>query len=227
MQLASHFSTGHPGELFLPSKSTWLGNNFALAAVEYSRWEFDNGSTLDEKRPLHLEPDERRQFERTTLPHLDAAYNLARWLTRDEHAAEDVVQEAYLRAARYFGSFRGGDGRAWLLGVVRRASFDWLAKQRAQVAQVYNEDVHDRGDESSNPEFLAIRKCDDALVRQALEELAPQLREAIVLRELEGLSYQEIAAVTEVPIGTVMSRLSRGRQQLHRRLTASPEGEPI
>jgi RNA polymerase sigma-70 factor (ECF subfamily) len=174
-----------------------------------------------------LEPDERRQFEQATLPHLDAAYNLARWLTQDEHAAEDVVQEAYLRAARYFGSFRSGNGRAWLLGVVRRASFDWLAKQRAQVALVYNEDVHDRGDESSNPEFLAIRKCEEALVRQALDELVPQLREVIVLRELEGLSYQEIAAVTEVPIGTVMSRLSRGRQQLHRRLTASPEGEPI
>ena len=174
-----------------------------------------------------MEPDERRQFEQATLPHLDAAYNLARWLTQDEHAAEDVVQEAYLRAARYFGSFRGGDGRAWLLGVVRRASFDWLAKQRAQVALVYSENVHDRGDESSNPEFLAIRKCEEALVRQALDELVPQLREVIVLRELEGLSYQEIAAVTEVPIGTVMSRLSRGRQQLHLRLTASLEGEPI
>jgi RNA polymerase sigma-70 factor (ECF subfamily) len=108
--------------------------------------------------------------------------------------------------------------------VVRRACFDWLAKRRAQVAVVYNEDVHDRGDESSNPELLAIRKCDEATVRQAVEELPPPLREAIVLRELEGLSYQEIAAVTEVPIGTVMSRLSRGRQQLQRRLAPSPEG---
>ena len=124
---------------------------------------------------------------------------------------------------RYFHSFRGGDGRAWLLGIVRRASFDWLAKQRAQSAEAYNEDIHDRGDESSNPEFLAIRKCDEELVRQALEELPPQLREAIVLRELEGLSYQEIATVTEIPIGTVMSRLSRGRQQLQRRLASYPE----
>jgi RNA polymerase sigma-70 factor, ECF subfamily len=174
-----------------------------------------------------LEPDERRQFEHATLPHLDAAYNLARWLTQDEHAAEDIVQEACLRAARYFRSYRGGDGRVWLLGIIRRASFDWLAKRRAQAEVVVFEDVHDRGDESSNPEFLAMSKCDEALVRQALEELTPPLREAIVLRELEGLSYQQIAAVTEVPIGTVMSRLSRGRQQLHRRLTASPEGEPI
>jgi RNA polymerase sigma-70 factor (ECF subfamily) len=172
-----------------------------------------------------LEPDERRLFEQTTLPHLDAAYNLARWLTRDEHAAEDVVQEAYFRAARYFSSFRGGDARAWLLGVVRRASFDELAKRRVQLAVVYDEEVHDRADESSNPEFLAIRKCDVALVRQALEEMPPQLREVIVLRELEGMSYQEIAAVTEAPIGTVMSRLSRGRQQLQRRLVSCPEGE--
>jgi RNA polymerase sigma-70 factor (ECF subfamily) len=174
-----------------------------------------------------LAPDERRQFEQATLPHLDAAYNLARWLTQDQHAAEDVVQEAYYRAARYFGSFRGGDGRSWLLSVVRRAAYDWLTKQRAQLAVVFDEDVHDRGDESSNPEFLAIRKCDQAFVRQALEGMPPQLREAIVLRELEGLSYQEIAAVTEVPIGTVMSRVARGRQQLHGRLAARSEGEAI
>jgi RNA polymerase sigma-70 factor (ECF subfamily) len=174
-----------------------------------------------------LEADERRQFEQATLPHLDAAYNLARWLTQDAHAAEDVVQEAYYRAARYFDSFRGGDGRAWLLGVVRRASFDWLAKRRAHAAVVFNEDVHDRGDESSNPEFLAIRKSDQAQVRAALEELPPQLREVIVLRELDGLSYQEIAAVTEAPIGTVMSRISRGRQQLQRRLASCPEGEVL
>jgi RNA polymerase sigma factor (sigma-70 family) len=174
-----------------------------------------------------LEPEERWQFEQATLPHLDAAYNLARWLTRDEHAAEDVVQEAYYRAARYFGSFRGGDGRGWLLGVVRRTAFDWLTKRRAQVAVAFNEDVHDQGDESSNPEYLAIRKCDQERVREALEELPPQLREVVVLRELEGLSYQEIAVVTEIPIGTVMSRLSRGRRQLQGRLASCPEGEAV
>ena len=111
------------------------------------------------------------------------------------------------------------------MGVVRRASFDWLSKRLPQTAVVFNENVHDRGDESSNPEFLAIRKCDQACVRQALEELTPQLREVIVLRELEGLSYQEIAAVTGVPIGTVMSRLSRGRQQLQRQLAGSMQVE--
>jgi RNA polymerase sigma factor (sigma-70 family) len=174
-----------------------------------------------------LELDERRQFEQATLPYLDAAYNLARWLTRDEHAAEDVVQEAYFRAARYFSSFRGGDGRAWLLSVVRRVSFDWIAKRKGEVAVAYDEALHDRGDESSNPEFLAIRNSDKEHVRQALEELPPQLCEVIVLRELEGLSYQEIAAVTETPIGTVMSRLSRGRHQLQRRLAPCSDEEAI
>jgi RNA polymerase sigma-70 factor (ECF subfamily) len=174
-----------------------------------------------------LDADERRRFEQATLPHLDAAYNLARWLTQDEHAAEDVVQEAYYRGLRYFSSFRGGDGRAWLLGIVRRASFDWLAKERGPAAVAFNEDVHDVGDEYSNPALLAIRKCEQEVVRMALEKLPPQLREAIVLRELEGLSYQEIAAVAEVPIGTVMSRLSRGREQLQRQLASCSEGETI
>jgi RNA polymerase sigma-70 factor (ECF subfamily) len=174
-----------------------------------------------------LDPDQRRQYEQATLRHLDAGFNLARWLTRDEHAAEDVVQEACLRAARYFASFRGGDGRSWFLGVVRRVSFDWLARRRAQAAVVFLDDVHDHGDESTNPEFQAVRQCDEAAVRQAIEELQSPLREVIVLRELEGLSYKEIAAVTEVPIGTVMSRLSRARQELQRHLTASLEGDAV
>ncbi|HEV3310665.1 MAG TPA: sigma-70 family RNA polymerase sigma factor [Chloroflexota bacterium] len=186
-----------------------------------------NGAHVAEKRSSDLTPDERRQFEQATMPHLDAAYNLARWLTKDQHNAEDVVQEAYYRAARYFGSFRGGDGRAWLLSVVRRAAFDWLRKQKSKLVVVFNEDVHDRGDEASNPELLAIQKCDQALVRQALEELPPQLREAIVLRELEGLSYQQIATVIEIPMGTVMSRIARGRQQLQVWLAAHSEGEVI
>jgi RNA polymerase sigma-70 factor (ECF subfamily) len=152
------------------------------------------------------------------LPHLDAAYNLARWLIRDEHSAEDVVQEAFFRATRYFESFRGDDGRAWLLAVVRRAAFDWMAKGKSQTTVAYEEQAHDPGDQSTNPELLAIRKCDRESVRQALEELPPQLCEVIVLRELEGMSYQEIAVITETPVGTVMSRLSRGRSQLQRLL---------
>ncbi|OAI54560.1 RNA polymerase subunit sigma [Planctomycetaceae bacterium SCGC AG-212-F19] len=176
-------------------------------------------------RSLDLEAEARRQFEQATLPHLDAAYNLARWLTQDEHAAEDVVQEAYYRAARYFASFRGGDGRAWLLGVVRRASYDWLEKRRAQAAVLFNEDAHDPRDDSSNPALLAIRASDQACVHKALAELPVPLREAIVLRELEGLSYQQIAAVADIPIGTVMSRLARARQQLQRLLASYAESE--
>jgi RNA polymerase sigma-70 factor (ECF subfamily) len=173
-----------------------------------------------------LEADERRHFEQLMLPHLDAAYNLARWLTRDEHGAEDVVQEAYFRAARYFASFRGGDGRGWLLGVVRRASYDWLEKRRSHPTAEFNDAIHDPTDESVNPVVLAIRLDEQELVRNAVEELPAELREAIVLRELEGMSYQQIANIAEIPIGTVMSRLSRGRQQLQRRL-AGPEKEVV
>jgi RNA polymerase sigma-70 factor (ECF subfamily) len=172
-----------------------------------------------------LEPNERRKFEEATLPHLDAAFNLARWLTQDEHAAEDAVQEAYSRAARYFGSFRGGDAKPWILSIVRRACFDWLKKEKAHMMIAFNEELHDRGDESSNPQFLAIQAGNRELVRKALEELPPQLRETIVLRELEGLSYQEIAAVTAAPIGTVMSRISRGRLQLQKYLASGGEDE--
>ena len=172
---------------------------------------------------MQKDQNKRAQFEQVILPHLNAAFNLARWLTKDDHAAEDVVQEAYYRAARYFGSFRGGDGRAWILGVVRRASFDWLARRGRSVALMLDGELQDREDESSDPVSQAIRRDDLELVRAALEELPPQLREVIVLRELEGMSYQAIAAVVEIPIGTVMSRLSRGRKQLQHRLSSRSE----
>ena len=173
-----------------------------------------------------MDADERSRFEQVALPHLDAAYNLARWLTRDEHAAEDVVQEAFFRAAKFFPTFRGGNGRTWLLAVVRRASFDWLAKNRAWAAAAsFDEGVHGQADESLNPEHLAARRADRQLLRAALEELPPEFREVMVLRELEGLSYQEIAAVTEIPVGTVMSRLSRARKHLQRRLAPCLGGE--
>ncbi len=173
---------------------------------------------------MTLEPDDRSQFEQATLPHLDAAYNLARWLTQDEHAADDVVQEAYMRAQRYFASFRGGDGRAWMLGIVRRASFDWLSKWRGHATVSFDEDFHDQADDSRTPDREVIAKGEQASVRTALEQLPPPLREAIVLREIEGLSYQQIATVAEIPIGTVMSRLARGREQLQRRLASCGEG---
>jgi RNA polymerase sigma factor (sigma-70 family) len=173
-----------------------------------------------------LDSEERGRFERATLPHLDAAYNLARWLTRDDHAAEDVVQEAFFRAAKFFASFRGTDGRTWLLTVVRRSAFDWLQKWRAGAgAASFDEEAHSPADDAIDPERLAIRKADVQLLRAAMEDLPPEYREAIVLRELEGMSYQEIAAVAEVPVGTVMSRLSRARRQLQKRLAPCPGGE--
>ena len=138
------------------------------------------------------------------------------WTRDDQVKPKTWCKRRLVRAARYFGSFRGGSGRLWLLGVVRRVSFDWLAKQQAQAAETLDETVPERDAEANCPVFLAIRKCDQQMVRAALEELPPQLREAIVLRELEGLSYQEIAEVADVPIGTVMSRTMRGRQRLVR-----------
>src|SRR5262249_55644893 len=142
--------------------------------------------------------------------------NLARWLTRDGHDAEDVVQEAYLRAFRLFDSFRsGGDGRTWLLAVVRNTGYHWLRRNRPpQPTTPFDEDLHGAADEALNPETLLLRGDDRDTVRQALEALPVEFREALVLRELEGLSYKEIAAVVDVPPGTVMSRLSRGRRLL-------------
>ena len=137
-----------------------------------------------------MDLDERQRFEQAALPHLDAAYNLARWLARDAHAAEDIVQEAFCRAARYFPSFRGGDGRTWLLTVVRRVAYDWLAERRAWPAVPLDEDALGPADESSDPEHLALRKADQEMLRRAVEELPPEFREVTVLRELEGLSYQ-------------------------------------
>jgi RNA polymerase sigma-70 factor (ECF subfamily) len=177
------------------------------------------------------DPTASARFEATVLPHLDAAYNLARWLTRDDHAGQDVVQEAYLRALKFFGSFRGGDGRAWILAIVRNACFDWLKQRRAQdLHEPFDEDVHtpDIGRPSmtsaaGNPESSAASSSTAERLGVALEQLPADYREALVLRELEGLSYKEIATIANVPIGTVMSRLARAREQLRKRLQLERE----
>jgi RNA polymerase sigma-70 factor (ECF subfamily) len=155
------------------------------------------------------------RFEQAVLRHLDAAFNLARWLTRNDHDAEDVVQEAYLRAHQFFDGFHGGDGRAWLLRIVRNTCYSWLEKNRPrEPAVAFDETQHSAEHKEVGPEAALIADENRAMLRRALEELPPEFREAIVLRELEGLSYKEIAAVTGVPIGTVMSRLARGRERL-------------
>ena len=153
------------------------------------------------------------------MPHLDAAYNLARWLTRNEHDAQDVVQDAFLRAFRFFGGFHGGNGRSWLLSIVRNTAYTWLQKNRKQdLAAVFDEEVHDIEDTSSSPEALLLKNSDRQEIMRALEQLPVEFREIIVLRELEGMSYKEIAEMAEVPIGTVMSRLARARKQLQQSL---------
>ncbi len=165
------------------------------------------------------EQEQSARFELAVVPHLDAAYNLARWLTRNDHDAEDVVQEAFLRALRFFGGFRGGDARAWLLKIVRNTCYTWLHQNRAkQPDTVFDEEVHVPESAGDNPETLVLRGADERLVRQALEELPDQFREAMVLRELEGLSYKEIAEVAGISIGTVMSRLSRARLRMEKAL---------
>jgi RNA polymerase sigma-70 factor (ECF subfamily) len=163
----------------------------------------------------------RGNFETDVLPHLDAAYNLARWLTRNGQDAEDIVQEACLRAFRFFGGFRGGDVRAWLLKIVRNAFYTRLQQDRSQESTTtFDEEIHSEGGGSVSPETFLLQSADGRLLRHALEELPANFREVLVLRELEGLSYKEIANVANIPVGTVMSSLSRARKRLRESLTA-------
>jgi RNA polymerase sigma-70 factor (ECF subfamily) len=155
----------------------------------------------------------RSNFEELLLPHLDAAYNLARWLTRDPTDADDVVQEAYMRAIRFFDGFHGGDSRAWLLKIVRNTCYTWLRKNRPREI-VYELDEEQHEASTGDPEIVLQESIDRQLVRKLLDELPAEYREIIVLRDIEGLSYKEISAVTEMPLGTVMSRLSRARKRL-------------
>ena len=151
------------------------------------------------------------------LAHIDAAYNLARWLTRNDHDAEDVVQEAYLRAYRYYHALERSDGgRAWLLAIVRNTCYTWLAKNRPAEVVALDEDADPPAPAESNPEVIVLQSAQKKLVNQALEELPVGYREVLVMRELEELTYKEIAQVAGIPIGTVMSRLARGRELLKR-----------
>ncbi len=165
-------------------------------------------------------------FEESVLPHLGAAYNLARWLTRGGQDAEDVVQEALLRAFRAFPGFRGTEPRAWLLTIVRNACFTWLRRNRRQeITTEFDEEIHTLEGDALNPERLALREGDHGRVRQALEELPAEYREVLVLREIEGMSYKEIATVADIPVGTVMSRLARARGRMQRQLAGRSAGE--
>jgi RNA polymerase sigma-70 factor (ECF subfamily) len=172
-------------------------------------------------------------FERLALPHMDAAYNLAFWLVRSQADAEDIVQESYMRAFRAFQGFAGVDFRPWLLAIVRNAAYRWLSDRRRSANVISIDEAFGRSSEGPaelqiasddpSPEAQLIGEVDRGLVRSALAELPPIFREALVLREIEGLAYREIAEVTGAPIGTVMSRLARGRKELRKILCSLME----
>jgi RNA polymerase sigma factor (sigma-70 family) len=158
---------------------------------------------------------ELASFEGLMLPHLDAAHNLARWLLRNEQDAQDVVQEAYLRAFKSFAGFHGSNGRAWLLTIVRNTSYTLLKKNRAvDLTTTFDEEIHQSGDQALSPATILEQSEDTDLVREAMDKLPVNFREILVLRHLEGLSYNEIADIAQIPPGTVMSRLARARGKL-------------
>jgi RNA polymerase sigma-70 factor (ECF subfamily) len=166
------------------------------------------------------DPQNLARFEQVILPHLDAAYNLARWLTRNDHDAEDIVQEAYLRAFRSFTGFCGLNGRMWLLTIVRNTCYTWFGKNRPHELSIpFDEYFHDSESQAPDPDALLQQKEDTQVLRRALEELRVEFREVLILRTLEDLSYKEIAAVVGIPPGTVMSRLTRARGRLKQILT--------
>ena len=158
-------------------------------------------------------------FEDVVLPHLDAAHRLARWLMRNEHDAEDVVQEASLRALRYFRTFNGGNGRAWFLRIVRNTCSGWRGRCVHALTDAFDEEQHSSTRATPDPETLLLQSDTAAVIDHAMDLLPARLRELLVLRELEGLSYREMADVMEIPIGTVMSGLSRARQAFRVSLT--------
>ncbi|MGO4762506.1 RNA polymerase sigma factor [Cupriavidus sp. 2KB_3] len=177
-------------------------------------------------------PATRRRFDALVLPHLDAAYNLARWLCGNTGDAEDVVQEAFLRAFRLFGSFRGDQPRPWLLAIVRNTWFTTCEKRRGAAETDYEEGEMDTAlpdwhGAATDPEQWLMREEDVRLVHAALARLPVVFREVIVLRELEELHYRDIARIAQIPVGTVMSRLARGRRMLAATVTALRDEAPM
>ena len=172
-----------------------------------------------------MEPSELERFEAMMLPHLSAAHGLARYMTRNEADADDLVQEAFLRALKYFDSFRGEEGRqsrAWVLAIVRNVAHTWRDRQRANDSITeFDETVHSEANAAENPGVLLARQDIRETLVEALNGLPTDLREVIVLREVEGLSYKEMSEVVEVPVGTIMSRLARARKRLQEALTVS------
>jgi len=174
-------------------------------------------------RPMARHEDSRRRFERLVLPHLDAAYNLARWLTHNDHDAQDVVQEAMMRAMRYMESCRGDDAKPWLLRIVRNSCFDWLKENRPAERQFLDEDGEALNEiaapHADEPHAVASRNAERRQINDAIAALPAAYRDVLVLREIEDLSYSEIARIADIPVGTVMSRLARARGLLRQMLS--------
>src|SRR5213596_2734770 len=163
----------------------------------------------------HAPREDLLSFEAVMLPHLDAAHNLARWLLRNEQDAQDVVQEAYLRAFKSFSGFHGSNGRAWLLTIVRNTSYTLLKKNRAvDLSTTFDEEIHASDHESASPAAILEHAEDAELIRNAMDQLPTEFREIVILRHQEGLSYKEIGEILRIPPGTVMSRLARARGKL-------------
>jgi RNA polymerase sigma-70 factor, ECF subfamily len=195
---------------FISSGTQYAGNKMPATPV----------NTQGSEEGDVLEPQDRVRFEQVMLPHLNSAANLARWLLRNRADSEDVVQEAMLRAYRFFDRFHGGDARAWLLQIVRNSCYTWLEKNRpAELMIEFNEEVHQQA--SISPETFVAQADDRKRLMRALESLPARAREVLVLRELEGCSYKEIGEIAGIPIGTVMSTLARARERLQRALTAT------
>jgi RNA polymerase sigma-70 factor (ECF subfamily) len=176
-----------------------------------------------------VESDDLRRFEALVIPHLDAAYNLARWLTRNDQDAQDVVQEASMRAMRYFGGFRGDHARAWWLQIVRHTCYAWLRENRAAEVAVFDDDEQAwrevAAPATDEPHAIAVRNADRLQINQAIAALPVVYREVLVLRELEDMAYKDIARIADIPMGTVMSRLARARSLLRQALL--PGARPV
>ena len=170
------------------------------------------------------EVDKIEQYEKLILPHVAAAYNLARWLTRNDQDAEDVAQDACIRAFRFSNGFHGSDARSWLLRIVRNTCYTWLQQNRAHDAALAIDDALDLPSSADNPETLVLQRLDYDQLALAVEELPVEFREVIILREMEGLSYKEISEIVDIPIGTVMSRLARARRRIQ--LCFAESGDP-
>jgi RNA polymerase sigma-70 factor (ECF subfamily) len=195
-------------------------DTFATADSEQGS-KIVNFTVVRERQEADHSTDMLASFEAAMLPHLDAAHSLARWLVRNQEDAQDVVQEAYMRAFRSFAGFRGGNGRAWLLTIVRNTSYTWLKKNRgAELTTTFDEEIHAPSDESVSPSTILEQSEDAELIKEAINELPAEFREILVLRHQEGLSYKEIADVAQIPPGTVMSRLARARGKLKEYLAA-------